>query len=102
METILRDGREQSCLIVGAAAEGLCRDPEVAARVEATTSSLEDALTEMIAAAQTGGELSDARDARGLARFVMTTMHGLRVMGAINPDRRYLMSVAEAALCGLN
>ncbi|MEW9528239.1 TetR/AcrR family transcriptional regulator [Microbispora sp. NPDC049125] len=98
VETILRDGREQSCLIVSAATERLCHDPEVAARVEATTSSLEDALTEMIATAQASDELSGERDARDLARFVLTTIHGLRVMGAINPDRRYLMSVVEAAL----
>src|SRR5690242_17595534 len=52
VETILRDGREQTCLIVGAATERLRHDPEVAARVGATTSLLEDELTEAITAAR--------------------------------------------------
>ncbi len=98
VESVLRDGREQNCLIVSAATERLCHDPEVAAKVEATTSSLEDAMTEMIATAQAGGELGGVREARDLARYLMTTVHGIRVMGAINPDRRYLMSVVEVAL----
>ncbi|MFC4535486.1 TetR/AcrR family transcriptional regulator [Sphaerisporangium dianthi] len=98
VETILRDGREQNCLIVSAATERLCHDSEVATRVRATTSQLEDELTEAIAAAQSRGEPLGARDPRDLARFLMTLIHGLRVMGGINPDRRYLMSVVEAAL----
>ncbi|WP_440099959.1 TetR/AcrR family transcriptional regulator [Streptosporangium sp. H16] len=98
VETILRDGREQTCLIVSAATERLCHDPEVAARVGTTTSLLEDELTEAITAAQNRGEPVGVRDPRDSARFLMTIIHGLRVTGAINPDRRYLMSVVEAAL----
>ncbi|MEU4409357.1 TetR/AcrR family transcriptional regulator [Streptosporangium sp. NPDC023963] len=98
VETILRDGREQACLIVSAATERLCHDPQVATRVGATTSLLEDELTEAIAAAQARGEPVGVRDPRDSARFLMTVIHGLRVTGAINPDRRYLMSVVEAAL----
>ncbi|MGS2641156.1 TetR family transcriptional regulator [Streptosporangium sp. LJ11] len=98
VETILRDGREQTCLIVSAATERLCHDPEVSARVGATTSLLEDELTEAIRAAQNRGEPVGVRDPRDSARFLMTLIHGLRVTGAINPDRRYLMSVVEAAL----
>jgi TetR/AcrR family transcriptional regulator, transcriptional repressor for nem operon len=101
VDVIVREGRDQNCLIVTAATERVAHDPEVAARIEATTSSLEDALTERIAAAQDTGELS-GEDPRGLARFVLTTIHGLRVMGAINPDRRYLMTVVEAALGALH
>ncbi|MEU8383663.1 TetR/AcrR family transcriptional regulator [Streptosporangium sp. NPDC048865] len=98
VEAILRDGREQTCLIVGAATERLCHDPEVAVRVGATTSLLEDELTEAITAARNRGEPAGTRDPRDSARFLMTVIHGLRVTGAINPDRRYLMSVVEAAL----
>ncbi len=37
-----------------------------------------------------------------MARYLVTTMHGLRVMGAINPDRTSLTGVAELALDTLN
>ncbi|MEV5503302.1 TetR/AcrR family transcriptional regulator [Nonomuraea fuscirosea] len=98
VDEIVRDGSRQACLIVSAAIERLPHDPEVAVRVRSTTSSLEDALAEMIGEAQMDGQLAGTRDARDLARFLMMTIHGLRVTGAINPDRRSLMAVAEVAL----
>ncbi|GII28572.1 TetR/AcrR family transcriptional regulator [Planotetraspora mira] len=98
VDEIVHDDCTQSCLIVSATTERLPHDPEVAGRVRDTTASLEDALTEVIGRAQASGEVTSARDARGLARFLLTTIHGLRIMGAINTDRRYLMSAVEVAL----
>jgi TetR/AcrR family transcriptional repressor of nem operon len=98
VDEIVRDGTRQSCLIVSATTERLPHDPEVAGRVRATTVSLEDALTEMIGKGQASGQVTSTRDARDLARFLLTTIHGLRVMGAINTDRGSLTNVAEVAL----
>ncbi|POX63497.1 TetR family transcriptional regulator [Streptomyces sp. Ru62] len=102
VDGIVRDGDRKSCLIVGASTERASQDPKVAAHVRSTTVSLEDAIRDVIATAQAEGELSDARDARDLARYLIVTMHGLRVMGATNPDRASLMSVVDAALGALN
>lgn len=102
VDGIVRDGDRKSCLIVGATTERVAQDPKVAAHVRSTTASLEDALRDVIAAAQTDGQLSDRRNARDLARYLIVTMHGLRVMGSINPDRAALMAVVEAALGALD
>ncbi|MEU1079688.1 TetR/AcrR family transcriptional regulator [Streptomyces sp. NPDC005908] len=98
VDDIVQDGARKSCLIVGATTERVTQDPKVAAHVRATTSSIEDALRDVISSAQADGQLPDARNARDLARYLIVTMQGLKVMGAINPDRASLMTVAETAL----
>jgi len=101
VDEIVGDGERLACLIVAAAMERVADDPETARRVRTTTQSLEDALTEIIAAGQAAGELAAERDPRDLARFIVTTLQGLRVMGAISPDRRSLMAAAEVAVGAL-
>ncbi|MFG2359031.1 TetR/AcrR family transcriptional regulator [Streptomyces sp. NPDC048521] len=101
VDEIVGDGGRRACLIVGAAVERVARDQEVAAHVRSTTASLEGALSQVIAEAQADGQLPGTQDARDLARYLIVTMHGLRVMGAIQPDRKSLMAVAEAALRAL-
>jgi len=101
VDDIVQDGSRLACLLVTAAMERVAYDPEIAKRVRATAESLEDTLTEIIAEAQAARHLAEGRDARDLARFLVMTMQGLRVMGAINPDRRSLMAAVEVAVGAL-
>jgi TetR/AcrR family transcriptional repressor of nem operon len=101
VDDTVRDGSRLACLIVTSAMERVADDPETAKRVRTTTESLEDALTGLITAGQASGELAERQDPRDLARFLMTTLQGLRVMGAINPDRRSLMAAVEVAVGAL-
>ncbi|MFI8004731.1 TetR/AcrR family transcriptional regulator [Streptomyces sp. NPDC086010] len=98
VDEVVRDGSRHACMLVGAVTERIARDPKVAAHVHDTTSSLEDALFEVIVEAQDQGQLSKDRDARDLARFLMTFMQGLRVSGTIDGDRGALMATVEVAL----
>ncbi|MEU0037888.1 MULTISPECIES: TetR/AcrR family transcriptional regulator [unclassified Streptomyces] len=102
IDDIVRDGSRRACLIVGAVVGRTAYDPQVTAHVQSTTELLEDALYQVVAEAQADGQLSDKRDARDLARYLIMTMHGLRVMGAMNPDRASLMAIAEASLDALD
>ncbi|MER6534567.1 TetR/AcrR family transcriptional regulator [Streptomyces sp. 900105755] len=102
VDEIARDGSRRACLIVGAAMERIAHDPQVAAHVRSTTELLEDALAEVVAEAQAAGQLSGRRGARDLARYLVVTLHGLRVMGAIAPDRDALMAVVDVALDALD
>jgi TetR/AcrR family transcriptional repressor of nem operon len=101
VEEILRDGEQQTCLIVSAAVERFHGDARVRRIVRETTSSIEDALTRVVGDGQESGELSSPADPRDVARFLIATIHGLRVAGAINPDRRWLMSAVEVAIAAL-
>jgi TetR/AcrR family transcriptional repressor of nem operon len=98
---ILRDGEQQTCLIVSASVERFHGDTRVRKSVRETTSLLEDAFTRVIGDGQAQGELGSPADPRDLARFLIATIHGLRVTGAVNPDRRWLMSVVETAIAAL-
>ncbi|MGW3247280.1 TetR/AcrR family transcriptional regulator [Streptomyces sp. NPDC001070] len=102
VDDIVRDGRRRACLIVGAAMERIASDPQVATHVQSTTEALMEALGQVVAEAQANGQVSGKRDARDVARYLVVTMHGLRVMGAIDPDRDSLMAVVETTLDALD
>ena len=102
VDDVVRDGNRLACLIVAAAMERVAGDPETARRVRETTESLEDVLTGVLAAGQAAGEIGERRNARDLARFLVMTLQGLKVMGAINPDRLSLMAAAEVAAAALD
>ncbi|WP_431964918.1 TetR/AcrR family transcriptional regulator [Actinacidiphila sp. bgisy160] len=89
---------QASCLIVGAAMERAHSDAQVAERLRATTQLLELTLFEVIAEAQGRGEIPAGQSAADLAGFLAMAFQGLRVMGAINPDRAALTRAAEVAL----
>jgi TetR/AcrR family transcriptional repressor of nem operon len=101
IDEIVRDGHSQTCLIVSASVERFHGDPVVAQSVRETTNSLEDAFFRVIGAAQADGSLTSSQDPRNLARFLVVTIHGLRVAGAINTDRGWLTSVMQAAIAAL-
>jgi TetR/AcrR family transcriptional repressor of nem operon len=98
VDDIVRDGRRLACLIVGASMERAHHDPRVAERLQATTRALESAFFDTIAEAQLRGQIPAGRSPADLAAFLVTTLQGLRVMGAVNPDRAALMRSVEVAM----
>ncbi|WP_329130192.1 TetR/AcrR family transcriptional regulator [Streptomyces sp. NBC_01476] len=102
VDEIVRDGSRHACLIVGAATERAHLDLDVRDRLRDTARSLEAAFFEVIVRAQESGELPGRRGAADLARFLVTSLQGLRVMGAIEPDRAALTASAEVALAALD
>ncbi|WCN83077.1 TetR/AcrR family transcriptional regulator [Micromonospora sp. LH3U1] len=102
VDDITGDGQHLSCLIVGASMERAHQDVRVAERLRSTTQSLELALYDLLAEAQLRGQITSDRSASDLAGFLVTSLQGLRVMGAINPDRPALTRYAEVALTCLD
>ncbi|MEU5258099.1 TetR/AcrR family transcriptional regulator [Amycolatopsis sp. NPDC021455] len=78
---ILGDETRTGCFVVNAAIELLPHDPEVARLVERSWDTLEVALTMALERARAEGELSDGSDPAALARFLLTVLQGLRVVG---------------------
>ncbi|MGV9806697.1 TetR/AcrR family transcriptional regulator [Micromonospora chersina] len=98
VDDIAGDGRRLACLIVGASMERAQHDLRVVDRLRSTTQSIELALYDLLAEGQLRGQIPADRSASDLASFLVTSLQGLRVMGAINPDRAALMRSAEVAL----
>lgn len=101
VDTIVLDGNRDACMIVGSAVELAHRDSDVRDRLRDTVHPLENALLELVVRGQVSGEIPADRSADTIARFLVMTMHGLRVVGAIDPDRAALTAIAEMALDSL-
>src|SRR5439155_6758823 len=84
------------CLLTTAAIERAGRDPRVDRLMRDATAALEEAFAEMLRAARERGQLASDSDVPALARFLITTMQGLRVMARSDPDA--LTSVVEVAV----
>ncbi|SEG82579.1 transcriptional regulator, TetR family [Actinacidiphila yanglinensis] len=102
VDEIVRDGSRQACLIVAGSMERAHREDEVRDRLRGTIESLEESFTQLVARAQAAGELADDRSAVDTARFLVMCLQGLRVIGAVRPDRALLMATVDTALRCLN
>jgi TetR/AcrR family transcriptional repressor of nem operon len=96
-----RSGRK-GCLMTNSAVELATRDEDTAARVSANLLRLEEALLAAVQMTQSGGECAKKHDARTLARFLLTNLQGLRVMGMAAHDRTALSDVARVTLSVLD
>ena len=86
------------CLAVKAAMERAGQDPEVDERVQRLFGGLESVLIEVIARGQERGEIPTERTPQDLARFLVMTLHGVRVLRLVHPDRRAVDTALEIAL----
>jgi TetR/AcrR family transcriptional regulator, transcriptional repressor for nem operon len=91
------EGR-RGCFLVNTAVELAPHDPLVARRVQANWDFLETALTSALMRAQAQGELAEDKDPRGLGRFLLVLMQGLRVMGKAATEPERLRDAAAQAL----
>ena len=92
----------KGCLMTNSAVGLAPRDRDTAARVDANLFRLEKALCTAVRTAQADGELSSKHDARALARFLASSLQGLRVMGMSCSDRTVLRDVARVTLSVLD
>lgn len=89
------------CLVVNSAVELGPADAEVAALLRSDGERRLALIAEAFAAAQADGEIAADRDPLALARFVGSTISGLRVTARAGADRAALAAVAETALTAL-
>ena len=88
----------RGCLLANTAVELAPRDPEVADRISRDIRRTEEAFAGALARAQETGEIPAGRDPRSLARFLVSNLHGLRVLARAGTDRRTLEDAARVAL----
>ncbi|WP_253768246.1 TetR/AcrR family transcriptional regulator [Goodfellowiella coeruleoviolacea] len=89
------------CFAINAAMETASSDPDVRAEVRRQFAEVEQALRETVARGQRDGEIDPTRDAAVLARQVLSTYYGLRVLGRVEADRDTLLAVVDSTLEGL-
>jgi TetR/AcrR family transcriptional repressor of nem operon len=93
-----RADKRRGCLLVNSAVELAPHDP-AAARIVATSQlAMERLFRRALELARDRGELGGDRDLRALARYLVTTLQGLRVMAKADPSPRVLRDVMDVAL----
>ena len=88
----------RGCLLANSAVELAPHDPEVAGRISRYVRRTEEAFTGALARARESGEIPAEGDPKALARFLVSNLHGLRVLARAGSDRRTLEDAARVAL----
>jgi TetR/AcrR family transcriptional repressor of nem operon len=87
-----------ACMMANTAMECAARDPEIAAKVAAHLTRLEDVFHRAIENATASGELRRGGDPRGLARYLTSSAQGLAVLGKSGASRAHLREVTRIVL----
>lgn len=89
------------CFVVNSMVELAPHEPAIADRLRQDQEIRLAALIAVIEAGQRAGEIAAEKDAESLARFVVATISGLRVLARSGADRATLESVATTALTAI-
>jgi len=79
------DTTQRGCFMVNSAIECAAHDAAIAERVQAAVQGMETALYDLLVRAQQRGELAAARDPRQIARVLVATVLGIKVLAKTNP-----------------
>ncbi|MET9067218.1 TetR/AcrR family transcriptional regulator [Streptosporangium sandarakinum] len=90
----------RGCLAVNAAVELAGKDPDVTACVRRIFGRMEGAFREALERARRDGEIGADRDPAVLARYLLNSMYGLRVLGK-TADRSGMTGIVETTLNSL-
>ena len=94
--------RPRGCLLVNTVLEVGRHDPEVQARLKAHLAEIESVFVAALEKAQVQGLLAADRSPKSLARFLMITIWGLRVLSGVDADAKQARLVVEQALSVLD
>lgn len=102
VDASVNDPDAKGCLMVNTAAELAAHDPQVRAKVTANQATMEHALYAVIIRAQAAGDINPQHNPHALARFLASSMNGLRVTAKITSDRTMLQQIVETTLRALD
>ena len=98
IENLVSYEPRRGCLLANTAVELAPHDAEVAARISRYVRRTEDAFENALVRGRAAGEIPADRDPRALARFLVNTLHGVRVLARAGVDRRVLDDSVQTAL----
>jgi TetR/AcrR family transcriptional repressor of nem operon len=96
------EGRDLGCLLINTAVEAAARNPDLDAKLLDVFDRVEKTFREVIRRGQANGEISRNHGPTALARFLMSTVHGLRVQARFKPDEKHLRDTVRVALSVLD
>lgn len=91
----------RGCLLVNSALEVAPHDAEVRATIAERLDELEGFFLRAIQAGQADGSIAGARPAEDLARLLVVSVMGLRVLARLRPEAEVLRGAAREAIASL-
>lgn len=92
---------KRGCFISNTIAEFSGQDNTISQAARAGVERIEAALTRLVAQAQSAGEIRRDRDPRTLAKFLTSSLNGLRLMAKANIAKAELDGIVEVTLSAL-
>ena len=96
------EGRRLGCLITNSAVELAPHDRQIGSCLRESLGRVEQAFHGVIERGQAQGEISPEKDPRALARFLVSTVQGLRVLSRADSEEAVLRDVVSVALAALD
>lgn len=96
------DDRCRGCFLVNSTLELGGRDPDTILLLCRNLDSSESLFERALAEAKGRGELAESSDPRKLARFLYSSLTGLRVIGKTSPERGRLRDIVEITLAAIH
>ncbi len=91
----------RGCYLNNCAVEVSVRDGEAGERVEKGLDMMEEAFFELVARGQREGEIAERHDPRSMARFLVSSLNGILVMGKAHADTDRLNDVVDITMKAL-
>ena len=88
----------RGCLLANTAVELAPHDEQVAGRISRYVRRTEDAFERALVRGRATGEIPADKDPKALARFLVSTLHGVRVLARAGVDRAVLDDSVRTAL----
>ena len=101
VEKAVADSQHKGCLITNSIVEIGHHDLEIAAHLAVEIKKVEELLYEALVRAKDKGEISPDKVPRALARHLLCSLKGLRVISKVNPNKEALLDMVAVALCVL-
>jgi len=92
---------QQGCLITASAMEMMPGDAEVSALIARMFRRMQDLFAAAVIRGQSSGEIPRDYDERAIARLLLCTIQGLRVLGKTGPSEQEMAEVVDVALRAL-
>jgi len=101
-QNIIKESTEdefnRGCFMVNTAVELSGQDKEIGELVSQNNKGVEDALTRLVKKGQADGQFSTRKSARTFARYLFSSISGLRVAARSGADRRVLNDIVDVVL----
>jgi TetR/AcrR family transcriptional repressor of nem operon len=98
----IAENQRRGCLVTNAAVELAPHDADAEKSIVNSLKRIESAFYVCLAKARQNREISNKHDLRSLARFLTSSLQGLRVMAKVNQDPKFLFDIVNTIVSVLD